>query len=552
MNARVWDRVGRRLGVGTMELAGLAAILLLAAADRLVNLPARGIWDVDQGTETWAIRTAVLSGRLPTFGSQAFSVGGTFHHGALFYDSMMPAAWLGNGNPTLLVLEIALFGLAVVPMVWWIARTIGGPSAGLAAALLAAVSPALIDYSTFVWNPVLVQPGTALACLGAWQAWRTHQPRWWVVAAFGTAVAFQSHLAAGVLILPMTAAFGLALRRGPAGERLRLFRWGLAGVALFLLTWLPLIVYELGHDFAETRAILAFSQPDAPAPALLGRLFLGATRIVAWPFTRWPLVDFNPGFGVAFAVAAFVGLGLVWRLAGAFGAQRPALAAAPVVRDDHAEGSAAASEDEWRRNERAGIRFVGGTLILIGAVLCLVLKEVALVQTVNEEQYHIVADVPVILAAGLVIGGLWRSTPLRGRPWTGRVAASLALAGVVAVCAVHWPPLTAYDGGWPAAQQAAARLELDAGGVPTALVSLPGFRSADAYGYPLSLDGVNLVAPSRADAVLILCDSAWYQGCGGAAEDGWLADNAGGRGLKFLDRFEPAPGRTLTVYRRSP
>jgi predicted membrane-bound mannosyltransferase len=106
----------------------------------------------------------------------AYSIGGTFHHGAFFYDLMIPAAWLGNGNPTVVVFAIALFGIAVVPMVWWTARSIGGMPAGLAAALLAAVSPSLINYSTFLWNPVLVETGTALACLGAWQAWRTRQP----------------------------------------------------------------------------------------------------------------------------------------------------------------------------------------------------------------------------------------------------------------------------------------------------------------------------------------------------------------------------------------
>ena len=57
------------------EAACLAAIFLLAAADRLVNLPGRGIWDSDQGTEMGAIWNAVVTRQLPTFGSRPTASG---------------------------------------------------------------------------------------------------------------------------------------------------------------------------------------------------------------------------------------------------------------------------------------------------------------------------------------------------------------------------------------------------------------------------------------------------------------------------------------------
>lgn len=165
LTARVWNRARRlagflfgRLNVPAREWACILPILLLAAADRLVNLPSRGIWDSDQGFEMGAIWSAVQNGQLPTFGSPAFTIGPTFHHGALFYDLMIPLSWASHGNPVAIVTEIALFGLAVIPLLWWTARSIGGTSAGLATALLAAVSPSFIANSTFIWNPVLVEP----------------------------------------------------------------------------------------------------------------------------------------------------------------------------------------------------------------------------------------------------------------------------------------------------------------------------------------------------------------------------------------------------------
>ena len=146
------------------EAIGLAAIMLVAAFLRLNDLQSRAGWDSDQGNEMLALWNALHSGTIPQLGPLAST--GTFHHGALYYDLMLPAAWLGGGAPTWVLFEIALAGLMIVPIVWWVARSIGGPAAGLAAALLAATSGGLVVFSTFIWNPTLVEPGAALALLG--------------------------------------------------------------------------------------------------------------------------------------------------------------------------------------------------------------------------------------------------------------------------------------------------------------------------------------------------------------------------------------------------
>src|SRR5271157_5177001 len=150
---RAADRIAGRLGVSRRELALLGAILVAAAVVRFAGLPARGGWDSDQGTEMLALRSALSTGQLPTFGPEAISVASSFHHGALYYDLLLPAAWLGNGDPTWVVAEIALLSLLVIPIVWWMARSIAGPAAGLTAAVLAAVSASLIGYATLIWNP---------------------------------------------------------------------------------------------------------------------------------------------------------------------------------------------------------------------------------------------------------------------------------------------------------------------------------------------------------------------------------------------------------------
>ena len=106
---------------------------------------------------------------------------GDVHHGALYYYLLSPAAFLTGGDSPLAVTAlIALAGIAAVVVTWWLARSIGGPVAGLVAGLAMAVSASAVDESTFIWNPNLIALSSAVALAGAWQAWSSGRPRWWL------------------------------------------------------------------------------------------------------------------------------------------------------------------------------------------------------------------------------------------------------------------------------------------------------------------------------------------------------------------------------------
>ena len=544
--ARPWPRLARRLGTDARETACLAAIVLAGAVLRFANLPARGGWDSDQATTMVDLHTALSTGQLPTFGPLSSIM--TFHHGALYYDLILPAAWLGNGDPVWVVAEIALLSLLVIPIVWWIARTIGGVAAGLTAALVAASSASLIGYATFIWNPTVIEPAAAAAFLGAWQAIRTRRAAWWMVAAVGAAVVSQAHVAAGVIVLPLGVAFLFDLRHGPAARRRRILGWGLAGVAIFVATYLPLIVSEMNHNFTETRGIVAyFTQPNyGSSVGPLGRLVFATIRILAWPLTRWPMIDLKPAILPALAIASAVLIGLAWR----FGAttsrkpdgRMPQSAPQPSRRQQEAVPSDI---------ERLGVRFIGGLLLLLFLALGLGLHSVSEVQELPTEQYHVVADPLVLVAVGLIVGGLWRAVPARGLTAARRLAAAAFVVVLVAWNAGHWPPLTSADGGWPAAQAAATRIEGQAGGSPVAFVPLFAVKGSDAYSYPLTLKGVSVETPEEATIIVVLCDTLWIEGCDGSAEEAWLAQSKLGPLLE-IDRFRAAPDRILTVYRKVP
>ena len=171
---------GRPRAPGATRLArdrAPVAILALAALLRLPGLDQRGAWDADQGTDMLVLQGLVDRGEVPSSGPRT-SIG-TFHHGAVYYYLLAPAAFLSGADPVVVTGEIALFGIGAVVTVWWLARLIGGPLAGLAAALLMAVSPAGIEASTFIWNPNLIPSRRRLRLPRAARGASRHA-RWWL------------------------------------------------------------------------------------------------------------------------------------------------------------------------------------------------------------------------------------------------------------------------------------------------------------------------------------------------------------------------------------
>ncbi|MGZ8527285.1 MAG: ArnT family glycosyltransferase [Candidatus Limnocylindrales bacterium] len=528
------------------ELLGLGAILVLAALARFIGLPARGTWDADQGHDMLVLLGLVRDGTIPLLGPPT-SIG-EFHHGAIYYYLLAPAAFLSGADPSAVVAEIALAGVAAVGVTWWLARSIGGSVAGFVAALVMAISLSAIDESTFLWNPNLIALSSAVALAGAWRARTTDRARWWLVAALGVLVTMHLHVLGIGLLPPVVALLVVSYRATPAGlERTRL-RWvGAAGLAIILAGYVPLFIHELTHDFAESRAALAFiaSGGTGVSLSLPVRLLFVGLRIVAWPLTG--LLTSGLVIGVLAAIMVVVGLG--WRAS-----------QAPV-------------------HERTAARWLVATLLFGWTVLTFGAAGLSTVTPLPVDHYHAFLDPVVFIALGIEVAAIWRlANPTALDPATAAqvaepipsTAARAARMSVVAGLGVliawnvaHWPPVTAADGGWPGARAAADRIEADIGDRTTHLIGLPRFKSTEAYGFPLERDGRTVVEsipqgaqrdpvrqiPDPAASVVVICDSLFVRDCGGSAEAGALAGIwPEAVPVHLVDRWEPTSGRTISVY----
>ena len=515
--------------VVSIDRVALPAILLVAAFLRLPDLATRGTWDGDQGHDMLTLRAFVQDGVVPLLGPPT-SIGDV-HHGAWYYYLLSPAAALtGGDSPLAVVALIALAGIAAVGVVWWLARSVGGPIAGLVAGLAMALSAASIDESTFIWNPNLIALSSAVALAGAWNAWSGGDRRWWLVAAGGTAVTMQCHVL-GVALLPIIAApFALD------GRRRRLGVVSLGVLAIFLVAYLPLAINELTTGFSEVRAASDYvsSGRSGEEVAIPIRFGIVALRVLSWPLTGLIIDGFVAGALASVAVVAIV----IWRWRSA---------------DD---------------GERFVVRWLG--FGLLWSVLFLTVAAPSLASVVRglpNDHYHAFADPMVFVLIGLGAAALVREV----RAPIGWVTGGVALVALLGWNVTHLPPPVNEDGGFPAGDSAARRVDgaLTAQGMDRSRItwirSLPEFKSTEALVYPLARlrrayiadmpRGGFAIGSAPAEypraAVVILCDRLFRDAigadCGGPAEDA-LAAASGQSYRSNVDRFEAAPGRWISVY----
>jgi 4-amino-4-deoxy-L-arabinose transferase-like glycosyltransferase len=508
-----------RLDVAVRELVALAAIVAVAALVRFLDLPGRGMWDADQGHDMLVLRALVHDGVIPLLGPPT-SIG-TFHHGVLYYYLLAPFAAVSAADPVAVVGAIAAAGVAAVVVTWWLARSIGGAIAGLVAAGLMAVSAAAIAESTFIWNPNLIALSSAIAFAAAWRAWTTGRARWWVVAAAAQAVTMHCHVLGVVLLVPLGGLLVADIRRREPGDpaRARIRRAALAGAGLIVLSYVPLAISELQTGFAETHAAAAFlAGGGAPGAAPLPvRVLIVGLRILAWPLAG--LITDAPA--AALAAAAAVLAILAWR---SFGAPP---------------------------RERFVVRWFALTLGWSAGALALGAATLAtVVPGLPNDHYHAFLDPLVFVTTGLGAAALWHSRQL--------IARSVAAAGVAALVAFNvltWPPQVAPDRGWPAAEQAAARISATVHGRAYGIASLPTFKSADAIAFPLTRAGdppAMLQDPMAYEdvPVVLVCDRLFADAigapCGGPAEAAWAATWAPRSAL--ADRFDASARTAVSVY----
>lgn len=268
------------------ERAILFIILLLAFGLRVWGLDDRNIW-WDEGLVAWAAR-------LPA----AAIVDWTAHdvHPPLYF--LLQRLWwfiVGDGEFVLRFTSV-LVGTLGVALIYLLGRTLGGPQAGLLAALFLAISPFAVSWSQEMRMYIGASAAATASLWAALRYWQTSRWRYWALYVLATAAGlWLLYLSVSVLIIA-----NLAFVVVWIGRRLRwraVLRWAAAQVAVLAL-YAPWLVYALPRmpswSTAEPFTPLLFVQLYATTLALgvsvnLERWLLPVLLVVAVLLVGLPL-----------------------------------------------------------------------------------------------------------------------------------------------------------------------------------------------------------------------------------------------------------------------
>lgn len=272
---------------GTVVAAlALAGILAAAGYLRLAR-PGQGLMTCDQSVILGMALRWVKGGPLPLVGIK--SSAGIMMPPMVEYLLAVPLFFRQEIAPV--VTFNALLGLLAVIACYWVVAQLAGRRAALIATLLFAANPWAIHYSRFFWNQNMVPffstltGGSLLLCFAGPRPRPIHLS----LALLWLAVAIQLHLAALALI-PVVALILLLFRRQVSLRHLAL------GVGLFLLSFLPYLLYQRMSGLADLRAMFG-SLGGAEARLNLSSLLIAGDLATghgllegspAWRASVWP------------------------------------------------------------------------------------------------------------------------------------------------------------------------------------------------------------------------------------------------------------------------
>jgi 4-amino-4-deoxy-L-arabinose transferase-like glycosyltransferase len=235
----------------------LGIILLVAAFMRLYRIQDYMTFLGDQGRDVLIVYN-ILHGHLTLLGPTS-SVGG-FFLGPIYYYFMAPFLWLFNYNPVGPAVMVALIGVATVWLVYKITTEFFNNKVGLIAALLYAISPIVVAYSRFSWNPNLMPFFSLLILYLLYKSLVKNSFKLFFVVGILFGIAMQLHYLSiflGVIILVYTL-LTLFYKQKTFKIFTKLFKNYLYIFLGFLIGWSPFIGFEIRHGFPDFKNIFNF------------------------------------------------------------------------------------------------------------------------------------------------------------------------------------------------------------------------------------------------------------------------------------------------------
>lgn len=254
----------------------LIACLGVGAFLRLYNFTNTLQFLGDQGRDA-TIAKEILIDHNPVLIGPVTSTG-NMYLGPLYYYFMVPFLAMSYPSPVGPAYAIALLSILTIALVYYLGKEMVGEKAALSATILTSLSATLVYFAHFSWNP---NPSPIMAVLLIWATYRaiTKHPKYWILVGLCVAVLVQLHYIT-LLCLPAAGLIWLNQLRVDIKNRKANIISGLVALGVFIVSFLPLVLFDLRHNFINSQSFIHFLTADLGPnqSSLLDRVHLVATR----------------------------------------------------------------------------------------------------------------------------------------------------------------------------------------------------------------------------------------------------------------------------------
>lgn len=233
------------------------SLLLVVLATALVVIPRLvelnvvfNYFTFEVANEYIVARDIVVNHSFPLIGTYAGGVATGLNRGPLFNYFLTLPFILGQGDPYATKLAMLLLSFCGIFLSWYFTNKIFGKRAAIFATIFLAASPAMIEFSVRPWSPNPIPYIISPLLFFLYKIIQKQYAYTWFVGLFlGLLMSFETAVAGRLVFIFLVMAILYLFKNR------FFFKYICYGVIAFLVTQLPVFIYDLYHSFINTRGI---------------------------------------------------------------------------------------------------------------------------------------------------------------------------------------------------------------------------------------------------------------------------------------------------------
>lgn len=278
--------------IGKLKIVLLIILLGGSLAMRTFRTPDLLRFYYDQGRDAMVVSDMILKHQ-PVLVGPTTGLAGILR-GPAFYYLLLPAYIVGQGSPIIAAIWLQIINLFGLYIFYRLAKELFSPLAGLLAVGLLGLSAHMVDLSRWLSNPSPVLTTVPLMLYGMVSVLRGRTPQFWLpVVALMLGLNLQFEMASEIWFIPVVVI--LLVLRGRTLQVTR--RTALISIAIFLLTLVPQVIFDIRHEGIMRNAIIQnFTHPQSPSfgfnPTTIRSrltLFTETYTYILSPYYSWTL-----------------------------------------------------------------------------------------------------------------------------------------------------------------------------------------------------------------------------------------------------------------------